>query len=154
MHGHVCVLKKRPDTSRGGVLTWSLPKKEICFCNYAVAPAMFVTCSEKEATYIENEMWFFDDPQKLNKLLHHWNDTLLDLTEYCGKMHVLCLPFFNVCPSIRYTDVCVFTLLLLYRRQSFVLDLLFSFLLVLIKFLGFVLSFISSSFFLFRIGKA
>ncbi len=44
IHGHVCILKKRPDPEHEGLLRWSLPKKELCLCQGVVAPVMTKSC--------------------------------------------------------------------------------------------------------------
>ncbi len=52
--------------------------------------AIVATCQEKEATYAENDMWFFDDPRELTNLRNNWQKGVLDkplnLTDYCGKI--------------------------------------------------------------------
>ncbi len=89
VHGQVCILTKRPDPERGGVMRWSLPKREICFCQGVVAPVIMKTCSTTEETYAEDDMWFIDDPYELT-LRQNWKtdvlDTLLERAEYCGKI--------------------------------------------------------------------
>ncbi len=89
VHGQVCILMKRPDPARDGDPRWSLPKKELCFCQGVVAPAMFKSCPTMEETYSEEDLWFIDDPRELT-LRHNWKkdilDELLKRTEYCGKI--------------------------------------------------------------------
>ena len=88
VQSQVCILKKRPDTSTGGTLRWSLPYAEICFCQGVVAPEVMSSCPEKEEEYEDGELWFIDDPLKLT-MRHNWRkselDKLLDRIQYCGE---------------------------------------------------------------------
>ena len=91
VRSHVCVLRERPDPSRGGVLRWSLPLEELCLCKAVVAPVMAKTCGDGQPDeYDINQLWFADDPQPLSAR-HNWQkdvlDQLMDRTAYCGKRH-------------------------------------------------------------------
>ncbi len=79
-------------------MRWSLPKKELCFCQGVVAPVMVKSCSTMEKEYSEDELWFIDDPRELT-LRHNWKkdilDDLLERTEYCGKI-IFTVVFMNL----------------------------------------------------------
>ena len=92
---HVCIFRKRPDPSKGGLFRWSLPYNEICLCQGVVAPK--VKPSNKCATTDDQhctddsscKLWFVDDSDvgPLTRR-HNWNkgalDDLLQRTDYCG----------------------------------------------------------------------
>ncbi len=97
MHSHVCVFRKVPDGE--GVLRWSLPKKDICFCDFNAAPMIFLTCPEKTQVQTENDLWFFNETREITNLKNSYLNqirekgllsALLNLTQpdYCGK--ILC----------------------------------------------------------------
>ncbi len=94
---HFCVLKKRPDPAPRGVMKWSLPKKERCYCERVLTarwPKVEInTCPPMEEAFAKDDMWFIDDPRELT-LPHNWRtdalDTLLERTEYCGKILHCC----------------------------------------------------------------
>ena len=89
---HVCVMKKRPDPSLGGVLRWSIPYEEICYCQGVVAPRIIwqETCSRRDDCSDTNlcNLWFVDNPALLTQR-QNWNknalDQLLKRADYCGK---------------------------------------------------------------------
>ncbi|XP_072022656.1 thrombospondin-1-like [Amphiura filiformis] len=85
VQSHLCVLEKRPDPLRGGVLRWSLPFAEICLCQGVVAP-IGQTCSRRDNGNEAGDLWFVDDPRPL-AMRHNWEkdilDHLLDRTTYC-----------------------------------------------------------------------
>ena len=94
VENHVCVLKKRPDPSNGGVLRWTLPYNERCLCQGVVAPRIEPghTCAnvdDQGSTDDSWNLWFVDD-YKVGPLTrrHNWNkeglDDLLQRSEYCG----------------------------------------------------------------------
>ncbi|XP_072016215.1 uncharacterized protein [Amphiura filiformis] len=87
VQSYVCVLKRRPDPSRGGALRWSLPFAEICLCQGVVAPLVAKTCRRNDHEFKEGGLWFVDDPQPLT-MRHNWGkdilDHLLDRTTYCA----------------------------------------------------------------------
>ncbi|XP_072049977.1 hyalin-like [Amphiura filiformis] len=82
----VCILEKRPDASRGGVLRWSLPYKEICFCQAVVAPKHTKSCPRRKEEYEDGDLWFLDDPYLLI-MRQNWKkdilDELMNRTTYC-----------------------------------------------------------------------
>ncbi|XP_072046698.1 probable carboxypeptidase X1 [Amphiura filiformis] len=81
---YVCILQQRPDPSRGGALRWSLPYKEICFCQGVVAPKYVKTCPGRD----QRDLWFVDDPSQLI-MRQHWKkdilDELMNRTSYCAN---------------------------------------------------------------------
>ncbi len=114
IHGQVCILTKRPDPAREGVLRWSLPKKELCFCQGVVAPAMAKSCSTMEEACTEEDLWFIDEPQELT-LRHNWRkdilDELLERTEYCGMI------FFSPFPMLLVTLMVAIVVFFYVRRD-------------------------------------
>ena len=97
MKSHVCLLKKRPDPSRGGTLRWSLPFDEICYCQGVVAPIIKSqnTCSQEETQDCTDislcNVWFVDDPTPLTNRTN-WNkealDRLLGRDDFCGESDI------------------------------------------------------------------
>ena len=88
---HVCILRKRFDPS-SGMMRWSQPKKDLCFCQWAVAPKIALlstdqSCPRNEDSNAMAELWFTDEPTSLT---NHTNwtpkklDALLNRT-YCCK---------------------------------------------------------------------
>ena len=82
----MCLLKERPD--QDGLLRWSLPLMERCYCQEVVAPIWLGTgCpnSPKHIGYME--LWFTNDPLALIET-KNWTpanlDLLLERKEYCG----------------------------------------------------------------------
>ena len=85
-------MKKRPDPSRGGVLRWSIPSDEICYCQGVVAPRSSKTCSKADhfacSDTNSGNLWFVNDPAPLTQR-RNWNkealDQLLERSDYCGR---------------------------------------------------------------------
>ncbi|XP_072022654.1 hyalin-like [Amphiura filiformis] len=86
VQSNLCMLKERPDHSRGGVLRWSLLYKEICYCQGVVAPRRVNTCPRREEDYEDGDLWFVDDPSLLI-MRQNWKkdilDELLNRARYC-----------------------------------------------------------------------
>ena len=89
---HVCMLKKRPDRSLGGVLRWSLPYDEICYCQGVVAPMSSKTCSKEDefvcADAASCNLWFVEDPARLTQRRNWYKqalDQLLERADYCAR---------------------------------------------------------------------
>ncbi|XP_072017513.1 uncharacterized protein [Amphiura filiformis] len=93
------MLKERPDPSRGGVLRWSLPYKEICYCQGVVAPKRAKTCPRREDEYEDGDLWFVDDPSLLI-MRQNWRkdilDELMNRASYCEKRQA---PVTVSCPA-------------------------------------------------------
>ena len=84
--GHVCLLKERFD--QDGLLRWSLPLMERCYCQKVVAPIWLGTGCPNSLKQIEHmELWFTNDPLALIET-KNWTpaylDLLLERKEYCG----------------------------------------------------------------------
>ena len=94
---HFCVLKTRLDPAPGGLLRWSLPKKERCYCQRIFTARWLKveinSCPPMEEAFDNDDMWFIDEPRELT-LPHNWRtdalDTLLERTEYCGNVLYCC----------------------------------------------------------------
>ncbi len=89
VHSYVCILKQRQDPSTGGIIRWSLPYSEICYCQGVVAPMHMSACPQTASDYNEGDLWFTDDPQSLTRR-SNWKKEILDkLFEralYCRKL--------------------------------------------------------------------
>ena len=91
---HVCVLEKRRNPSLGGVLQWSIPYDEICYCQRVVVPRFISleTCARRDDYVCFDSkpcnLWFVDNPALLTRR-RNWNkkalDQLLERTVYCGR---------------------------------------------------------------------
>ena len=100
VEGHVCMFKKRPDPSNGGILRWSLPYNERCLCQGVVAPEekpghSCPTTGDQHCADDDDsscKLWFTDDPRPLTRR-RNWNkkdlDDFLQRSEYCGKFKEL-----------------------------------------------------------------
>ena len=74
----MCVLRERLDPS-SGVIRWSLPKEEICFCHGVVTPKVLAgqSCLRYEDADTNDDLWFTDDPTSLTNR-ENWTPKKLD----------------------------------------------------------------------------
>ncbi|XP_072048369.1 lactadherin-like isoform X2 [Amphiura filiformis] len=88
VQSYICILREGPDPSRGGALRWSLPYKEVCFCQGVVAYKHVKACPGRD-------LWFVDDPSLLI-MRQNWEtdilDELMNRTKYCDNDECLTSP--------------------------------------------------------------
>ena len=88
-HGHICILKRRPDHNNGGALAWSVLYNEVCLCQAGLRIKTLSTSCTGPEEDANSDVWFIDDDPEPLAWQENWNkdamDRLLGRVEYCCK---------------------------------------------------------------------
>ena len=92
---HVCILQESFDVlSRANL--WTMPRKELCWCQKVVAPTMLGSrsCPRRRDTDALEDIWHSDDPSLITLLTdpRNWTAAKLDKhleRSYCCKLYIV-----------------------------------------------------------------